>query len=281
MPNNSSRPATILSRPIALKPTRFNGHKSFLDSLTIQHEPRGRLGRFFLRAEQALDELDIRLSVGTFEELAALYGAHAATWGELVPLFDHRACEIDERSLCLLGRNPEGAIVTAIATRFCGLAGTTLKEEMESLRFFFPGRDVGAMTRDRIVVTAPSAARLTGPLSYSGAFWIRPDHRGRQLPLILPQIVRNYAVATWNVPFDISVGKRGFLRPEVARTYRYNHVEEAFEFQRDGEVFYEGVLVFADRAQIERDLADYAENLPPVDLGLDRRRANDGVPARR
>lgn len=261
---------------------RFGGHSSFVDDLKLQHGPRDALGRFFLRAEEALENLGIRLSLGSFEELAALYGDHAATWGELVPLFDHRACEIDDRSLCLLGRDADGEIVTAIATRYFDLGGSSLKEEMESLRFFFPGRDTSAMAADDIRITAPSAARIDGALSYTGGFWVRPDHRGRQLPWILPQIARNYAVTAWNVPYDLSVGKRGFLRADVARMYHYNIVEEAFEFLREGRTHYEGVLVCADRTQIDADLAAYAANLPLPILGGegllgDRGGANDRV----
>lgn len=279
-PVTGSKRTALQARRGMAKPA-YGGHASFLDEFTIRHEPRAALGRFFLRAEQALEEMGLRLSFGPFATLASLYEQHAGTWGELVPLFDARACtQPPETSACFLGRNAAGELVTAIAVRHYDLTGTTLKAEMESQRFFFPGAEVDAGGPDQISVTAPSAAHITGSLSYSGAFWIRPDYRGRKLPWILPQIARNYAVSAWDIDCDLSVGKRGFLRPDVAAMYHYNHVEEAFHFERSGRIFYEGVLVMADRLQMDSDLARFAGTEMAPELILESGRTDDKVAAR-
>src|ERR1051325_3761749 len=79
---------------------------SWLSAITINHGPAELLGRFFLKADEALQARGITLSFGTFDELVATNAANTDTWHPLIPLFNPKNGPLTpDKSLCLLGRD--------------------------------------------------------------------------------------------------------------------------------------------------------------------------------
>jgi len=179
---------------------------SWLSAITIDHGPAELLGRFFLRADEALQARGITLSFGTFEELVATNAANTDTWHPLIPLFNPNSGPLaPDKAFCLLGRNDEGDVVATQAARLYQWPDTSFFYEAESLRLFYADPARSKQANEKCVVTAPSTKFVSGNVVFSGGGWYRRDYRKLSLSVILPRISRVLAFARWNSDYTISI----------------------------------------------------------------------------
>ncbi|MGE0700593.1 MAG: hypothetical protein AB7O57_15955 [Hyphomicrobiaceae bacterium] len=173
-------------------------HRSFLADVVIEHGPRELLGRLFLRADTALREKGLLLSYCDFDHLIAVNKANADTWKPIIPLFDPEHSDIEGRNgHALIARNANGEVVCATACKFYDFNGTNLKDEVESLRFIYRDPEASRRPGERVLVSAPSAASMSGTAVYAGALWYRPDYRGKAIMPILSTLTRGLWFTRW------------------------------------------------------------------------------------
>jgi len=189
---------------------------SFLDSIEIQHGPVAMLGRFFLAADAAARASGLTLSFASLADLVRTNEANSDSWRPLLPLFDDRCLEATpDNAFCVVGRDSDGRIVATHAARLYDWSNTTFYDEAESLRLFYDDPQRMRRPGEALIVTAPSARKISGLTVFSGAAWYHPDFRGRSLSRILPRIGKAYALARWPAATIVSfmaeeVHARGF-----------------------------------------------------------------------
>lgn len=205
----------------------------FESSATFRHGPRAPLADFFAAAERAARErgvhLTLRHDLGALVEVNERERKH---WYRISPLFDPAFSAVSpENSFWIEGRNDAGEIVATQACRAFHWSGTMLKDEIESLRIFYADPARMAAPGETCVVTALSAARITGRVAYSGSGWYRPDFRGRQLSAILPRISRAYALACWGTDVTVSFVEDILIEKGVVARYGYRRIEHGISWR--------------------------------------------------
>src|SRR4051794_31895938 len=192
---------------------------SFLDQITLDHGPRPLLGQSFLDAEQAVRDRGIYLSLRTdFNELVEVNRQNQKCWTPLIPLFNPEKSQLKpDAAFWLRGMNEKGEVVCTQAARLYLWEGTTLKDELTSLRLFYSDPSDAIARGEHWIVTAPSASIITGRVAFSGATWARPDYRGRQLATLLPRISRAYALTRWRTEFSFSFVEQILVDKGVAK----------------------------------------------------------------
>jgi hypothetical protein len=173
-------------------------HPDFLAEIQMEHGPTDLVSRFLRYADALNREQGVVLSFASLEELQAVNESNRESWKPLLPIFNPQLNSIQpNEAFCLLGRNAEGDVVSAQAGRLYTWEGTNLKQEAESLRWFY--RDPAASKRpgETCVVTAPSAPKISGRVAFLGAVWYRPDYRKRMPTVVDLRIGHYYALAKW------------------------------------------------------------------------------------
>jgi hypothetical protein len=166
------------------------------DALTIKHGPARLLARFILEGDKVGREAGLRLRVRhDFDELLYVNRQNSkAGWYPLVDAFNPEYVDLTpENAFWTSGENEAGEIVTTRITRVYNWVGTDLEEQA---RVFWYGKDEG----QPCVVTAPAAKLISGVVAGGGAFWVRPDYRGKHLSHWIPRIGKALACARW--PLD-------------------------------------------------------------------------------
>ncbi len=240
---------------------KTNRSRSFLTELTIDHGPAQLLGQFFLRADSAVRGRGITLVFGAIEELIEVNQANAGSWGMFAQTLDVRHGNIgSHESYCLLGLNEQGDVVAAQAGRMYDLRGRSLKDIADdgSLYYGAGPRPVAALS---CTMTAPSAVNVTGRIVYSGALWVHPDYRGKQLAAFLPRVSRAYALARWGTDYTIA-----FMSPEIAvsplrASYGYKNVEPGYAVHLDNKTIFEGHLAWMNSETLTADLFEFSSTL--------------------
>ncbi len=205
---------------------------AFIANLVIDHGPTDLLGPFFIAADALCRRAGIELSLGNFDDLAAVNLANRAQWYPLMPPFDPACCRIPARdTFCLLGHNEKGECVTAHAARLFHWADTCFTDEAESLRLFYDDPERQRRPGETIAVSAPYARRVTGEVVYSGAAWVRPDYRGRTLAHIIPRIAKAYAHARWKPDYIVSWMTEPTFKRGLIRHVGYTTVDWAVEMR--------------------------------------------------
>lgn len=191
----------------------MTAHRSILRDIVIDYGPRDILGRLFLKADTGLRQRGVSLSFADFEELVAVNEANSDNWRPLLPCFNPKLGRITrENGFAVIGRNASGEAVTAHACRLYTLTNATLKDELESLRIFYDDPERSRGPDESITVTAPSAARTTGRVVFSGSVWYRPDFRKAGLMPFTTQIVRAISYTKWYSDLTFS-----FMVPELVQ----------------------------------------------------------------
>jgi hypothetical protein len=248
-----------------------SNRNSFLLDVAIRQEPRGKLGRYFLAAEKVFKERNVSFSKRPFSELHPIYEQYKSTWNGLAPFFDERVNEVpDEEGACFIGYNDEGEPVTTTAIRVLDLKGKALSDEFTSLRFF-----VGDRADEKVKYTCampPIASTMTGRLLYCGAYWVREDWRGRGLGDLVPAVACYFGFARWNVDYKITFGSNAFLSPEIKQLYQFEDYQPGFEFRRNGEVWFKGVMLWGRKSFVLAELDERIERLKRSELIQVRRR---------
>lgn len=236
-------------------------HRSFLTDVVIDHGPRGLLARLFLKADRDLRARGIFLSFAGFDELVAANKANTASWAPLVPLFDPSVAAIDPAtSFAMLGCNAAGEVVCSTAGRLYDLAGTTLKAEVESLRFFYRDPKDARAPGEIASITAPSAVSMSGRSVYVGATWYRPDYRKCGVMPVLSTLTRAIPMTRWRCDRVFSFMSRALIAAGVPARCHCPHVERDVTLINSpvapGSV-YRGALIWGEEADLLRALANF------------------------
>lgn len=212
----NSRPAIVRA------PTR-----NFLSDIVIDYGPRDTLARLFLKADTEMRALGIELSFAPVATLMDLNRRHRDSWKPLVPVFDSEVGGFDDdNGYLIVGRDPSGDVVLTQAARLYTLTGTTtLRDEVESMRLFYadPGRSRGPNEWCRI--TCPSAATMSGRITFSGAVWYRPDYRRLGLVSILGAAAKAYGFTRWYTDVTLTFMAESVFAGGTWRRAGFEHVE--------------------------------------------------------
>lgn len=235
--------------------------RSFVTEVTINSGPQQLLGQFFLRADTCVRKRGIILEFASIRDLVPINEANVATWPNMAQTLDCRHGNIGEdESYCLLGRNDAGEVVAAQAGRLYDLRSRTLKDIADDGTLYY---GTGARPENPLScdMTAPAARVIRGRVVYSGALWVRPDHRGKNLAKFLPRISRAYALASWGTDYTIA-----FLSPEITtsplrQAYGYRNVEPTYTVYKSGQKVYEGNLGWMGAQELADDLFEFSKSL--------------------
>ena len=202
------------------------GQETFFDQITVTHGPVALIGRFLLKAENAVRQRGLRLSFASMDELLALNIKNRDTWLPLFPVFDPTCGDLTVRNaFCLLGYDRRGDAVAAQAGRLYDWADTNLHEEATSLRMFYDEPARSRYPTERCHVTALAAKGVAGRVVFSGAAWYRTDYRGKQLAEILPRLSRAYAYTRWKSDCTITMMTETVVKGGVFPKNGYRNIE--------------------------------------------------------
>lgn len=221
-PSSSNATTTdLLSAPAIVRTQR----RSLLNDVVIDYGPRELLGRLFLRCDTQLRECGVNIALASFDELAAVNRANRDSWLPLSPVFDPAFGGVTpENGMALIGRNAAGRAVVAHACRSYRLQ-RSLKEEIESLRFFYAEPENHRQPGEAIEVTAPTASTTMGEVVYTGAVWYHPDYRKQGLLRFTSPIIRALAYTRWSTDFLFSFMVRENIASGLAARGHFPHVE--------------------------------------------------------
>jgi hypothetical protein len=227
---------------------------SFVDAIEIRHEPRAELGRYFLQAETEALQRGLTVSFITAMELATANDKNRSSWSSLIPVLDCRINTIKSDDIMCIGAfDADGMLVSCVAARRLDIRHS-VKSEMESLRFFYGNQAESKRQSDVFELTAPSGAWLRGSILYLGGLWVHPSARNQSLPVLMARIIRYAAVAHWDPDYEIGIATRAMLRPEVVRNHAFKAIEPGFVYRMNGEIKWEGIFFWTDRASSLRNL---------------------------
>jgi hypothetical protein len=243
---------------------------SFLDEIRLEHGPIDLVRRFLRYADALNREQGVALSFATLDELQQVNQRNRESWKPLFPVFDPQLNAVPpDAAFCLLGRNADGDIVSAQAARLFAWEGTNLREEAESLRWFYRDPEVSRRPGEKCVVTAPSASRISGRVAFLGAVWYRPDYRKRMPTVVDLRIGHFYALTKWRPDYFTlvmveSLATKG-LAPRFGR-------EPEWEILVTNNVSFGDARLALIQAPYDETLARFvkymADNEPEIDAAL-------------
>ncbi len=214
-PKEKSQSKDQLQSPAIVRQASLDaaGHRSFLSDVVIDYGEREAMGRMFLQADTRLREMGYFMSLGTFDELLALNKANSDSWRPLLPVFHPEYWDLDgESGFVVFARNAAGKIVYAAASRVLELGGTSLKDEIESMRIFYRDPEREAWDGERMEASAPIASKINGRVVFTGAQWVDPGHRGANFTTSTIPITRGLAYTRWYPDLTFS-----FMAPEIIK----------------------------------------------------------------
>lgn len=226
------------------------------DRIEIRHGPRDLLADFFRAAESAARERGVHLALRhDLDALVAINARERRHWYRISPLFDPAFSAVSpENCFWIEGLNGAGETVATQACRGFHWAGTTLKDEIESMRAFYADPARMAAPGETCEVSAPFAGRITGRVAYSGSGWYRPDFRGRQLSAILPRISRACALAHWGTDLTVSFIEDALIEKGVVARYGYRRIEHAVNWRARSSGDISLAILSMPRAELVADL---------------------------
>jgi hypothetical protein len=162
--------------------------------------------RYLPAAVEVVRRQGIELSLGTFEELAAVNAANRRSWTPLSPAFDPACGRLAaDNAFCILGRDAGGEVAATQAVRVYDWRRSNFHDEAESLRLFYAEPERMRSAAESVTVTAAAAKRVSGIVAYSGAGWYRPDFRHGRLSGLLPRISRALTLLRFPVDFTTAI----------------------------------------------------------------------------
>jgi len=196
------------------------------DQLTVNFGPTEAIAESVLRTDFAVRKAGIRLCMSSdFEELEHANRSNRTDWYPLTPNFNSRQCGLHpENAFWLKGVDDSGDVVLTHCVRLYALRNT-LKEEIESLRFYFDDPDAAREAGANTQVTAPMAARMNGRVTYSGALWVRSDFRGAGLARLIPPLSRALALTRWYPQHHMCILTQPTVERGMAPVYGYEDLE--------------------------------------------------------
>ena len=194
------------------------------DQVNVNFGPTQLVGEFILKVDRRVREAGIRLSMSEdFGELYETNQKNSSDWYQLVPWYNPAYGQIEPgQGFWLRGIDASGATVLTHAVRLYPCESSTLKEEIESLRMIYSDVAHRADKRTRAVVTAPSAARIDGRITCSGALWFRSDYRGKGLAGVIPRLTRAIALTRWAPDFHVTYVVKEKAAHGITKVYGYD-----------------------------------------------------------
>jgi hypothetical protein len=230
--------------------------KSIIDDYKIRHEPRGTLGRFFLRADQLFLNAGIRLRSIDPAELVRINEINREHWLPLISTMDHRQFPIvGDEFLAIAGYDQNGDAVATIGSRQFEMRGTTLREEAESLRLYYGSQAPEMRATIKLTMTAPICDRMTGDVSYMGALWVHPKARKLGITRLLHKSMRYFTYSQKSFDFDVAFSMNDISSPHVNVGYASEGFERGYSYAIEGAYSYGGWLTWVSRDFMLRTLA--------------------------
>jgi len=199
-----------------------------VERLAMVHGPRELLGRYIAGVESEMHELGLQLRISVdFGRLIELSKEQRENWPPLSPIFNPKYSDLDEDNAFLLECIDElGDTVMTSAGRLYDHGDRSLAADLRSLRIFYRDPAPYLASGDVVTVTAPSAEHIFGRSGYSGAVWVRPDHRRHGLTKVIPRLTRSILFTRWNTPVFWATIAPNLDAIGVTRAYGSWHVEE-------------------------------------------------------
>ena len=224
------------------------------DALTVKHGPAPLLSAFILAGDKFAREQGVVLRLRhDFDELLYVNRQYARSdnWYPLVDALNPEYVDLTpENAFWTSGENEAGEIVTTRITRIYNWMDTSLQEQA---RAFWYGQDLG----QPCTVTADAARLITGVVAGGGAFWVRPDYRGKHLSHWIPRIGKALACARWPIEWLFCYIGIDHVRKGLAVNYGQKHLSYS--------VFYPGsprgeqVLAYTAVNEFYEDISEFME----------------------
>ena len=242
---------------------------SFLDALVIDYGPLQLLGRFFAAMDSACAERGVSLSLEKIEAASHIQAMNTDSWHSFPPMLDTRIAAIDDASgYCFVGRNVLGAAVAVMAGRIYDGTNLTLGEIVADQSFIY-GKAPVVVGGPRFEISAESSEHVTTPFSYIGALWVHPTFRGAQLARLLPMLTRAYALAKWNIKFDVGLVNDAMAVAGMGSVYGYSNSEKGFRsYGLPGNEIVTGEVLWMGSGELIEQLREFlSTRLSQVDSG--------------
>lgn len=249
------------------------------DQVSVRFGPADAIARTILDADFAVRSTGVRLSLSSdFEELARVNERNRADWYPLMPNFDVSGSTLDpDQSFWVKGVDAHGDVVLTHCVRLYVLRNTTLKDEVESLRFYYDDPEAVAATGLSTEASAPMAQRISGRVSYSGSLWVRSDFRGAGLGQLVPPLSRALALTRWYPNYHVCFVSRGLISKGLHRTYGYSNLQYSV-WLRKFAGFGAGVecgMCWMDTAEAEAEIEANASGSHRVGIGFERQAGHE------
>lgn len=147
------------------------------------------------------------------EDLLEANQGNRDSWMPLVPMFDTNYNRLDDNNfVAIVGFNCAGEVVTANAARLYDWRCHDLVFAAHTLSLMYdnPKR---ARPGEYCNMPIPAAHQITGRVAFTGAAWVRDDHRGLGLGNLLPFTVKLLSRTRWDP--DVTFG---LMHTEIFRS---------------------------------------------------------------
>jgi hypothetical protein len=251
--------------------------RSFLEDVRIDHGPPRELGRFFLAADTLVRSAGIRLQLVSIKAASQAHTDNKESWPVFPPMLDSRLSEVPENfSYALLGYNNAGEVVSSQAGRVYDSPDRSLSDLIGDQSFFY-GQSAVCAANPTCHITAQAGRRIKGRFVYSGALWVRPDHRGSRMANVLPRISRAYALSRWGTDFTIAFLSN--VNSSLFKLYGYPNVEQGVEVRGSATADMVGSLMWMNTDELTADLTRFLEQVGPQVYGTVSDRSTEHQPA--
>ena len=205
---------------------RNRSRASILRDIVVERGPVDVLGPFFLLSEAETRKRGVVLEFCTPQDLVAANESNRKSWLPLVPMFDPKYGVIcADNSFSILGRNARGEVVTANSIIKYDWPTTDFVEEATSLRLFYADPDRMQQPGEQCIITSSRARCIRGRAAFSGAAWVRPDHRGLGLSEFLPRFIKAYAASRWSLDCIFGMMAEAVEKRGLAPRFGYDNVD--------------------------------------------------------
>ena len=229
---NYSNPSANSYRHFQTGATAEFERRPFLANVRIDHGPMDLLSQFFIAADAAYAALELDLMFANFEDLAGVNVANRTSWKPLNPTFvpAHGLVTAD-RAFALFGVDKAGNVLSAIGGVLFDWSDTSLSEEAASLRFLFNQPASMAPAGATCRISAPSTALIRGRAAYSGAHWVHPNLRKRNLAAVNSRLARAVAFARWNFDVAFGISSLELIRRGYSDRTGWRNIEAGVQFE--------------------------------------------------
>ena len=209
-------------------PSTVTSHsrRSILNKIVVNPGSDNVLGKFFSLVEIETRRRGVALEFCEPDDLVAANEANRQSWMPIVPMFNPRYGLINsDNSFSVIGRNPQGEVVTANSIIKYDWTETDFVEEATSLRLFYLHPRTMRRPEERCTITSSRARCIRGQAAFSGAAWVRKDYRGRGLSEFLPRFIKAYAAARWHLDVIFGMMAEVVERRGFAPRFGYSHMD--------------------------------------------------------